>query len=112
VKYFQDQGLPVNHDEAISKYELGITTHLINHGFSQFAFVSNDDMPVPLNTTCLKWSEVLNETGIIKRQHFFKTYAYKSMSDIDISEVAEKYSYNKHFTNFLKYNNIKIITNT
>jgi hypothetical protein len=112
VKYFQDQGLPVNHDEAISKYELGMTTHLINNGFSQFAFVSNDDMQVPLNTTCLKWSEVLNETGIIKRQHFFKTYAYKSMSDSDILEVAEKYSYNTHFKNFLKYNHIKIITNS
>jgi hypothetical protein len=110
MNYFKDQGLPNNHDGAISKYELGISIYLLNHGFSQFAFVSNDDMKIPLNTTCLKWSEVLNETGIIKRQHFFKKYAYKSMSDNDISEVAEKYSYNKHFVNFLKYNNINITT--
>jgi hypothetical protein len=111
VNYFKEQGLPINHDEAISKYELGLTTHLIEHGFSQFTFVSNDDMRFPLNTTCVKWSEVLNEIGIIKRQHFLKKYAYKSMSDIDIAEVAEKYSYNKHFINFLKYNNIKYMTN-
>jgi hypothetical protein len=111
LDYFKEQGLPNNHDGAISKYELGISIYLINHGFSQFAFVSNDDMKFPLNPTCVKWSEVLNETGIIKRQHFFKKYAYKSMSDNDISEVAEKYSYNKHFINFLKYNNVKIITN-
>ena len=109
MNYFKEQGLPDNHDGAISKYELGISIHLLNHGFSQFAFVSNDDMKVPLNTTCLKWLEVLNATGIIKRQHFFKKYAYKSMSDSDISEVAEKHSYNTHFKNFLKYNNIKII---
>jgi len=110
MNYFKEQGLPNNHDGAISKYELGISIHLLNHGFSQFAFVSNDDMKIPLNTTCLKWSEVLNETGIIKRQHFLKKYAHKSMSDSDISAVAEKYSYNTHFTNFLKYNNIKITT--
>ena len=109
MNYFKEQGLPNNHDGAISKYELGISLHLMNHGFSQFAFVSNDDMMVPLNTTCVKWSEVLNATGIIKRQHFFKKYAYKSMSDSDISEVAEKYAYNKHFVHFLKYNNVKII---
>ena len=110
MNYFKEEGLPNNHDGAISKYELGISMHLINHGFSQFAFVSNDDMTVPLNTTCVKWSEVLNATGVIKRQHFFKKYAYKSMSDIDISEVAEKYSYNTHFKNFLKYNNVKIVS--
>jgi len=107
--YFKKIGLPDNHDAAISKYELGLSTHLVNEGFSHFSFVSNNDMKYPLNTTCCKWSEVLNETGIVKRQHFFKKYAYKSMTDDDISDVAEKYAYNKHFMNFLKYHQIKVI---
>jgi len=112
MDYFKTQGLPDNHDGAISKYELGISMHLIDNGFSQFSFVSNNDMKYPLNTTCVKWSEVLNVTGIIKRQHFFKRYAYKSMTDRDISDVAEKYSYNKHFIHFLKYNNIRYVINS
>ena len=109
--YFKTTGLPENHDAAISKYELKLTLHLMNHGFSQYAFVSNDDMPIPLNTTCCKWSEVLNTTGIVKRQHFFKKYAYRhmAMSDNDIYELAETHSYNKHFIDFLKYNNVKLV---
>ncbi len=111
IDYFKTTGLPENHDAAISKYELKITMHLMNNGFSQYAFVSNDDMKFPLNTTCCKWHEVLNETGIVKRQHFFKKYAYRhmAMSDNDIYELAETHSYNKHFIDFLKYNNVKLV---
>jgi len=111
IDYFKTTGLPENHDAAISKYELKITMHLINAGFSHYAFVSNDDMPRPLNTTCCKWTDVLEKTGIVKRQHFFKKYAYRTMamSDSDIREVADKNSYNKHFIDFLKYNHIKYL---
>lgn len=107
LDYFHTTGLPNNHGGAISLYELGMSTHLTSQGFSQFAYVSNDDMKKPFNTTCCKWKEVLNETGIIKRQHFLKKYAMMAMSDNDISEVAENYSYNVHFINFLKYHNVR-----
>ena len=112
MDYFKTQGLPDNHEGAISKYELGISMHLINSGFSQFSFVSNNEMKHPFNTTCIKWSEVLNETGIIKRQHFLKKYANKSMSNIEIFNVADKYSYNVHFIHFLKYNHVNFATNS
>jgi hypothetical protein len=112
MDYFKTHGLPDNHDGAISKYELGISLYLINHGFSQFSFVSNNEMKHPFNTTCIKWAEVLNEIGIIKRQHFLKKYANKSMSNIDISNVADKYSYNMHFIHFLKYNHVNFAINS
>ena len=57
LSYFETHGLPMNHQTAISTYELGITAHLINGGFSPFAVVSNDDMRVPLNTTCCSSSQ-------------------------------------------------------
>ena len=109
MSYFETRGLPINHQSAISHYEMGITSHLIDKGFSSFAVVSNDDMRHPLNTTCCKWSAVLNDIGIIKRQHFFKRYAYAAMTDANIALVAENYSYNKHLMHFLKYNGIPVI---
>ena len=109
ISYFETHGLPVNHHAAISQYELGITAHLTKLGFSSFAIVSNNDMRFPRNTTCFKWAAVLQEVGIIKRQHFFKKYPSRTgMTDVDIAQAAEKYLYNKHFMHFLKYHNINI----
>lgn len=107
MDYFKTNGLPNNHDAAISLYELGLSTCLTSQGFSHFEYVSNNEMQRPFNTTCCKWAEVLKQTGIIKRQHFFKKYLFMSMTDNDISEVAEKHSYNTHFIDFLKYNKVK-----
>ncbi len=109
MDYFKTTGLPNNHGGAISLYELGMSTHLTKKGFSQFVFVSNNEMKKPFNTTCCKWEEVLNKTGIVKRQHFLKKYVIMAMKDIDISELAEKYAYNLHFIDFLKYHNVKLI---
>ena len=106
LSYFETHGLPGNHQAAISQYELGITSHLIDNGLSSFAVVSNSDMRFPMNTTCCKWSAVLQAVGIIKRQHFFKKYMHVAMTDADIALVAEKYSYNKHFMHFLKHHNV------
>ena len=106
VNYFETRGLPANHHVAISEYELKLTEYLINKQFTSHAIVSNNDMRHPLNTTCCKWSMVLKEIGIIKRQHFFKKYAYAAMTDANIAFVSEKYSYNKHFMHFLKYHRI------
>ena len=108
LSYFETRGLPTNHETAISQYELGITSYLVDKGFSSFAIVSNDDMRHPLNTTCCKWSTVLKDVGIIKRQHFFKKYAYAAMTDANIAVVAENYSYNKHLIHFLKYHGIQV----
>jgi hypothetical protein len=106
MDYFETRGLPANHHVAISEYELKLTEYLINKKFTSHAMVSNDDMRPPLNTTCCKWSTVLKDIGIIKRQHFFKKYAYAAMTDANIAFVAEKYAYNKHFMHFLKYHRI------
>jgi len=106
VAYFKMHGLPSNHYAAISEYELKLTEYLIDKKFASYAVVSNNDMRHPLNTTCCKWSTVLSETGIVKRQHFFKKYAYSAMTDANIASVAEKYAYNKHFMHFLKYHKI------
>ena len=108
VSYFEMQGLPANHQAAISQYELGITRHLMNKGHSPpFSVVSNNDMRFPLNTTCCKWATVLQTIGIVKRQHFFKQYPYNTaMTDTNIAVVADKYSYNKHFMHFLRYHGI------
>jgi hypothetical protein len=106
LSYFETHGLPANHQAAISQYELGITSYLIENGCSSHAVVSNNDMRFPLNTTCCKWAAVLEAVGIIKRQHFLKKYPYAAMTDADVALVAEKYSYNKHFMHFLKYNGV------
>ena len=110
LSYFETRGLPMNHQTAISNYELGITAHLTNLGFSSFAVVSNDDMRFPLNTTCCKWPAVLEHVGIIKRQHFLKLYPRRlAMTEASIALVAEKHSYNKHFIDFLKYHRIDVL---
>ena len=110
LSYFETRGLPMNHQTAISNYELGITAHLTNGGFSPFAVVSNDDMRIPLNTTCCKWAAVLQHTGIIKRQHLLKLYPRKlAMTDANIAMVAKTHSYNKHFIDFLRYNRIDVL---
>ena len=106
LAYFETNGLPANHGTAISQYELGITKYLFEKGFSPYAVVSNDDMRFPLNTTCCKWEKVLEKTGIIKRQHFLKKYAYAAMTDANIAMVAANHSYNKHFIHFLNYHGI------
>ena len=109
VDYFDAHGLPINHYASISVYELGITNHLMNQGFIPFAMVSNQEMPVPLNTTHCKWSQVLQITGIVKRQHFLKQYPPRfAMTDLNIALVANKFSENKHFIHFLKYHGIKL----
>jgi hypothetical protein len=106
--YFDAHGLPINHHAAISLYELGITRHLVNKGFVPFAAVSNKEMPIPLNTTHCKWSQVLQTTGIVKRQHFLKQYPARfAMTDLNIALVANKFSENKHFIHFLTYHGIK-----
>jgi hypothetical protein len=107
LSYFETHGLPANHQAAISQYEMRITSYLIENGCSSHAVVSNNDMRIPMNTTCCKWAAVLKEVGIIKRQHFLKKYAYAAMTDADIAVVAERHSYNKHFIHFLKYNGVK-----
>jgi lipopolysaccharide biosynthesis protein len=106
LAYFETNGLPSNHGYAISKYELGITKYLTDKMFSPYAVVSNDDMRIPLNTTCIKWEKVFEKTGIIKRQHFLKQYAYSAMTDDDIARVATNHFYNKHFIHYLNYHGI------
>ena len=106
LTHFETNGLPGNHGSAIGQYELGITKYLIEKGFSSYAVVSNNDMRVPLNTTCCKWETVLEKTGIIKRQHFLKKYAYAAMTDANIATVAKNHFYNKHFIHFLNYHGI------
>lgn len=107
VAYFKTRGLPMNHSASISEYELGITAQLMQEGLTPFAMVSNQEMPQPLNTTCFKWSAVLQQTGIIKRQHFFKQYPpWFAMTPRHIALVAEKYSRNVHFIHFLKYHGV------
>jgi hypothetical protein len=107
VAYFKTCGLPMNHSASISKYELGITTQLMQEGLTPFAMISNQEMKQPVNTTCIKWSAVLQQTGIIKRQHFFKQYpSWFAMTPRHIALVAEKYSRNVHFINFLKYHGV------
>jgi hypothetical protein len=108
VDYFDAHGLPMNHHAAISLYELGITKHLVDKGFVPFAAVSNKEMPIPLNTTHCKWSAVLQNTGIVKRQHFLKQYPQRfAMTDFNIALVAVKFSENKHFIHFLNYHGVK-----
>ena len=108
VDYFDAHGLPINHHAAISLYELGITKHLVDKGFVPFAAVSNKEMPIPLNTTHCKWSAVLQNTGIVKRQHFLKQYPQRfAMTDFNIALVATKFSENKHFIHFLTYHGVK-----
>lgn len=107
LNYFKMHGLPMNHDVSISDYELSMTTQLMKEGLTPFAMVSNQEMKQPLNTTCLKWSAVLQQTGIIKRQHFFKQYPpWFAMTSRQIVLVADKYSQNVHFINFLKYHGV------
>jgi hypothetical protein len=106
LAHFETNGLPGNHGSAIGQYELGITKYLIENGFSSYAVVSNNDMRIPLNTTCCKWETVLEKTGIIKRQHFLKKYAYAAMTDANIATVAKNHFYNKHFIHFLNYHGI------
>jgi len=109
VDYFKMRGLPMNHHASISDYELGITSHLVKNGLVPFALVSNQDMPVPMNTTHCKWSAVLQHTGIVKRQHFLKQYPTRfAMTDLNIALIADKFSQNAHFIHFLKYNGIKL----
>ena len=103
MSYFKTHGLPFNHADAISKYELGMSQHLTNLGFTSFASVTNNDMQCPLNTTCCKWSNVLEETGIVKRQHFLKKYAYAGMTYKDIAMIAEHHTYNKELLQFLHH---------
>ena len=108
LEYFKMRGLPINHQASISEYELGITSHLIKDGLVPFAMVSNMEMKFPLNTTYCKWSTVLQQTGIVKRQHFLKQYPARfAMTDLNISLLANKFSSNTHFINFLKYHEIK-----
>ena len=109
VEYFKLRGLPMNHPAAITDYELGITAHLVQQGFAPFAMVSNQEMPFPLNTTYCKWSAVLQQTGIVKRQHFLKQYPARfAMTDLSIALIADKFSQNAHFIHFLKYHGIKL----
>jgi hypothetical protein len=107
VNYFKDHGLPSSHNASISEYELGIASQLMKEGLTSFAMVSNQEMKHPLNTTCFKWSAVLQQTGIIKRQHFFKQYPpWFAMTPNHIALVADKYSQNAHCIHFLKYHGI------
>ena len=109
VNYFEVHGLPINHNASISVYELGITQHLVNQGFTSYAMVSNAEMQFPLNTTYCKWSAVLQHTGIIKRQHLLKQYPLRfAMTDYNIALIANKFSENKHFIHYLKYHGINL----
>ena len=112
MSYFKTHGLPFNHADAIAKYELGMSLHLTNLGLTSFAFVTNNDMRRPLNTTCCKWAIVLEETGIVKRQHFLKKYGRAGMTDKDIAKIAENHAYNAELLQFLKCNNVRAFTPT
>jgi hypothetical protein len=109
VDYFEVHGLPINHNASISVYELGITQHLVNEGFTPYAMVTNAEMQFPLNTTYCKWSAVLQHAGIIKRQHLLKQYPARfAMTDYNIALIANKFSENKHFIHYLKYHGINL----
>ena len=112
MSYFKTHGLPFNHTDAIAKYELGMSLHLTNLGLTSFAFVTNNDMRRPLNTTCCKWAIVLEETGIVKRQHFLKKYGRAGMTDKDIAKIAENHAYNAELLQFLKCNMVRAFTPT
>jgi len=106
IEFFKSSGIPMNHDESISYYELKLTMHMLKSGCICYSVVSNNE--IALNTTCYKWKQILKNIGIIKRQHILKQYGKQSISDYDLAFIAKVYaSTNLQFIEYLDNHNIK-----
>jgi hypothetical protein len=106
IEFFKSSGIPMNHDQSISYYELKLTMHMLKTGCICYSVVSNNE--IALNTTCYKWKQILKNIGIIKRQHILKQYGKQSISDYDLALIAKVYaSTNLQFIEYLDNHNIK-----
>jgi hypothetical protein len=106
IEFFKSSGIPMNHDQSISSYELKLTMHMLKTGCICYSVVSNNE--IALNTTCYKWKQILKNIGIIKRQHILKQYGKQSISDYDLAFIAKVYaSTNLQFIEYLDNHNIK-----
>jgi hypothetical protein len=106
IEFFKSSGIPMNHDQSISHYELKLTMHMLKTGCICYSVVSNNE--IALNTTCYKWKQILKNIGIIKRQHILKQYGKQSISDYDLAFIAKVYaSTNLQFIEYLDNHNIK-----
>ena len=106
IDFFKSSGIPMNHDQSISSYELKLTMHMLKIGCICYSVVSNNE--IALNPTCYKWKQVLKTIGIIKRQHILKQYGKQSISDYDLAFIAKVYaSTNLQFIEYLDNHNIK-----
>lgn len=70
IDYFKKNKIPLNHIDAINKYELGLSREFINKDITRVCYNRNP--------TALYPYEIIRNYGIIKRQQLLSTYNVKT----------------------------------
>ena len=99
IDYFNIHGLINSVNEAINKYELGLSKQFIKN---EYNFFYNQ------NPTAFYYNDIINNYGIIKRQQLLSTYPSKlNMSLNEIINLRNKYNENTALLDFItRYVNI------
>ena len=93
IDYFTVHGLINSVNEAINKYELGLSKQFLKN---EYNFFYNQ------NPTAFYYNDIINDYGIIKRQQLLSTYPKRlNMSSNEIINLKNKYNENIALLDFI-----------
>ena len=94
IDYFKKHKNPVNHVDAINKYELGLSRTFLNKNIQYICYNNNP--------TALYPYEIIKNYGIIKRQQLLSTYNIKSqLTYIQLQQFKNTYKDNNELIEFI-----------
>jgi len=94
IEYFKQTSYPVNQEDAINKYELGISRLFLNKHIKYFCYSSNPTAVYPY--------EIIQKYGLIKRQQLLSTYHItQQLSYNQIQALKNKYIHNSELVEFI-----------
>lgn len=94
IYYFKKHKNPLNHVDAINKYELGLSRTFLNKHIKQVCYNHNP--------TALYPYEIIRNYGIIKRQQILSTYNVKTqLTFIQIQQLKNTYKDNNELVEFI-----------
>jgi hypothetical protein len=100
IEYFKKYKNPLNHIDAINKYELGLSREFINRHIKYICYNNNP--------TALYPYEIIRKYGIIKRQQLLSTYNIKTQLTYNqIQQLKITYKDNNELIEYINNYSIK-----
>ncbi len=94
INYFKQKGFPSTYEDAIIKYELGLSKEFLVKNIKYYCYNNNPTVSFPF--------EVIKKFGIIKRQQLLSTYKITGQITCNqIQDLKHRYIHNSELVEYI-----------